>query len=73
MASRVASLTIPCLSASVMIVSLMAAAPETKGAENIRQYRAAITKIFLWRYQALPIFRLNPVFPGDVITLKNED
>lgn len=41
-------------------------------AENIRQYRAAMTKIFLWKYSALPIYRLNPLFPGDVILLKNE-
>jgi len=36
------------------------------------QLRGAVTRLFLWRYHALPLVRLNPVFPGDVITLKNE-
>jgi hypothetical protein len=36
------------------------------------QYRAAVTRLFVWQYHALPLIRLNPVYPGDVITLKNE-
>lgn len=44
---------------------------QMQGAEN-SQYRAVMTKIFLSNYHAMPVFSLNPVFPGDVITLKNE-
>ena len=36
------------------------------------QFRAAMTKIFLWQYHAFPIFALNPVYPGDVVQLDNE-
>lgn len=40
---------------------------------GIRQYQAALTRIFLWKYFAMPVFRRNPIFPGDVIRLDNED
>ncbi|MBI1179717.1 MAG: hypothetical protein GC201_04110 [Alphaproteobacteria bacterium] len=33
------------------------------------QYRAALVKLFLSNYQAFPVFRANPVFPGDVLQL----
>ena len=36
-------------------------------AQSIQQYKAAVTKIFLWRYLAFPIYRQNPIVPGDVI------
>ena len=61
---------------SVLVYIVMALgslyAPLASAADNIQQYRAAMTKIFLWKYRALPIFRLNPIFPGDVIQLNNE-
>jgi hypothetical protein len=40
--------------------------------DDFQKYRAAITKIFLWQYKAIPIFRLNPLSPGDVVQLDNE-
>ena len=49
-----------------------APAPMVHGAENIRQYRAAMTEIFLWRYSALPLYTINQLQPGDVIQLDTE-
>ncbi len=40
--------------------------------EGVKQYRAAVTKVFLSHYYALPVFHLNPVFPGSVVRLSNE-
>jgi hypothetical protein len=38
-----------------------------------KQYEAAITKIFVsQQYKAIPIFRLNPLNPGDVVQIDNE-
>jgi hypothetical protein len=54
-----------------LIVALTASVTPTE-AQNIAQYKAAVTRVFLWKYQALPIFRLNPVFPGSVLRLDNE-
>jgi hypothetical protein len=67
MASTVKNFLIP----SLMTMSLVGFSAAAQSAEN-SQYRAVMTKIFLSRYRAMPVFSLNPVFPGDVITLKNE-
>jgi hypothetical protein len=56
----------------LMAVSMMAVAPEALSFEYVGQYRGAVTKLFLSDYHAMPVFTLNPVFPGDVIMLKNE-
>lgn len=38
-----------------------------------KQYEAALTKIFVsQQYKAIPIFRLNPLNPGDVVQIDNE-
>jgi hypothetical protein len=52
-------------------ISLMGYPPAALGVENIRQYRAEMRKGIPVAIQAMPIFRLNPVFSGDVITLKS--
>ncbi len=67
MASTVTNFLISVL----MITWFVELVPKTQGAEN-SQDRAAMTKIFLSRYHAMPASDLNPVFPGDVITLKNK-
>jgi hypothetical protein len=40
--------------------------------DGIKQYRAAVTKVFVWQHHAFPVFSLNPVFPGSVVQLSNE-
>jgi hypothetical protein len=67
MPPRIARFVITCLA-----VLYLTTAGRAEAAQSVRQYEAALTRIFLWRYQALPLFRLNPAFPGDLITLKNE-
>jgi hypothetical protein len=54
-----------------LVLGLIAAALPASAADE-SQYRAAMTQLFLGRYQAMPLFRLNPVWLGDVLTLKNE-
>ncbi len=66
MTSIATTLLISCL--MMMFVGFV---PEIHGADN-SQYRAVVTKIFLSKYHAIPAADLNPVFPGDVITLKNK-
>ena len=56
--------------AAVAVAGLLATSPAQ--ADPIRQYKAAMTKIFLWNYQAFPIFRQNPLFPGYLIRADNE-
>lgn len=56
----------------IAVVALGAASSATAQNANIQQYRAAVTKVFLWKYAALPIFRLNPIFPGTVVRIDNE-
>lgn len=68
MGSRRASLAIAAVAAAALLVGVRPAL----GAENIRQYRAALTGMFLWKYSAIPVFVLNPLYPGDVVQLKNE-
>jgi hypothetical protein len=43
-----------------------------ESADTIRQYKAAMTRIFLWKYYAFPIFRQNPLFPGQILQIGNE-
>ena len=58
---------------ATLVAVLVATCPTTVGAQDgIRQYKAAVTRIFLWRYSALPIFRRNPIFPGSVVRLSDE-
>lgn len=40
---------------------------------QISQYKAAVTKVFLEKYTAFPIFIKNPLFPGDVVAINNEE
>lgn len=58
------------LCASVLAVLALTAPAAAQ--DGIRQYRAAITRIFLWKYSAFPIFRQNPIFPGSVVRVDNE-
>ncbi|RWM11798.1 MAG: hypothetical protein EOR73_32015 [Mesorhizobium sp.] len=37
------------------------------------QYKAAMTKLFLDEYHAFAIFRVNPIYPGWVININNEN
>jgi hypothetical protein len=54
-------------------VTVIATVPPTVYAQqSVHQYRAALTEVFLERYRALAVVRLNPVFPGDVLELRNE-
>ena len=39
---------------------------------GILQYKAALTKIFLEMHAAIPVYSLNPVYPGDVIQFRPE-
>ena len=57
-----------------LVMSLLSQTIQSANADTgIRQYQAALTRIFLWKYYAMPVFRRNPIFPGDVIRLDNED
>lgn len=58
--------------ALVALLTCGSAAPAYAQNERLAQYRAAVTKIFLWKYSAMPIFRQNPVFSGTVLRLDNE-
>jgi hypothetical protein len=40
--------------------------------DELQRYHAAMTKIFLSGYGAIPVFQLNPLSPGDVVQLDNE-
>ena len=57
-----------------VVVLLACAFPSSAVAQNegISQYRAAVTRIFIWKYSAFPIFRQNPIFPGAVVRLEDE-
>ena len=56
----------------IAIVAAISVAASPAFADPIRQYRAAMTKIFLSNYYAFPIFRQNPLFPGYLIRADNE-
>jgi hypothetical protein len=51
---------------------MCAAAVPAAAQDGIRQYRAAMTKIFLWKYHAFPIFRTNPIYSGSVVRVTDE-
>lgn len=55
-----------------LLAAFLLAAGNAQAQSNEAQYRAALTRALLGSYQALPLFRLNPVYPGDVLTLNNE-
>lgn len=57
------------ITASVVAMCPMTQANAT---DSIRQYKAAVTNIFLRQYRAMPIYRTNPLYPGDVIRIENE-
>jgi hypothetical protein len=65
-------LEIATLVASLLLVSTWFLPVMAQDYDPIRQYKAAFTRIFLWKYSALPIFRENPIFPGSVVQLSNE-
>lgn len=56
----------------IMICTAMALAEPVRAQTDGLQYKAALTRIFLWNYYAFPLFRQNPVFPGEVIRIDNE-
>ena len=56
----------------LLLLACSVAATPAKSGDAIAQYKAAMTRIFLWKYYAFPIFRENPLFPGYVIAISNE-
>jgi hypothetical protein len=65
--ARILSVFVVAASALVTVVP-----PPVQAQQNVRQYRAALTKVFLERYGAMAVVRLNPLFPGDVVQINNE-
>jgi hypothetical protein len=59
------------LTVALMAISVLSAAP-AYSVELIQQYKAAMTKIFVWQYRAFPIFVENSIFPGYVIRIEDE-
>ncbi|MDK4737223.1 hypothetical protein [Rhizobium sp. CNPSo 3490] len=57
----------------VFLVSLFFSNAAANADEQISQYKAAMTKVFLEKYAAFPIFIKNPLFPGDVVAINNEE
>ncbi len=68
MASRPIAIT----AAWIVLMPVCLMAQQAYADDDSLRYHAAITKIFLSNYQAIPVFRLNPLSPGDVVQLDNE-
>lgn len=72
MQSLMSKLQTVCLTVSLAALLCVSIIPRAESADPIRQYKAAMTRIFLWKYYAFPIFRQNPLFPGHVVQVDNE-
>ncbi len=60
------------LLALVTAVTWASAFSTAGAAELIRPYKSAVTRIFLSKYYAFPIFVQNPLFPGQILDIGNE-
>jgi hypothetical protein len=52
--------------------ALATAGPATAQTDGIAQYRAALSKIFVWKYAAFPVFRQSALIPGTVLRVEDE-
>ncbi|QKK15421.1 hypothetical protein [Rhizobium indicum] len=61
---------------SLAVVTAFVAFPisvaDAQQSQGIYQYKAAMSRLFLGGYRAMPVYRANPVWPGDVIQMDNE-
>jgi hypothetical protein len=58
--------------ASLIVLLMVMSAARVNAQDGDRQYKAAVTRIFLWKYAALATFKENPIFPGSVLELRND-